>query len=55
LTLTILQHLVSIGQAAEQLMQSFQQDNPVDGETMPKIDESIIALERMFREGKIKE
>jgi hypothetical protein len=36
-------------------LQSLQQDNPADGSTMPKIDESIIALERMFREGKTKE
>jgi len=55
LTLEILQHLASIGQAAEQLLQSLQQDNPADGSTMPKIDESIIALEKMFKEGKIKE
>jgi hypothetical protein len=47
--------LASIGQAAEQLLQSLQQDNSADGSTMPKIDESIIALEKMFKEGKIKE
>ena len=46
LTLEILQHLVSIGQAAEQLLRSLELDNSVDE---GKTNETVKALERMFR------
>ena len=55
LTLAILQHLASIGQAAEQLLQSFQLEDSADGEAMPKMDDSLISLERMFGEEKRRE
>jgi hypothetical protein len=44
-----------VGQAAEQLLQSFQLDDSVNGEAVSKTDETIQALERMFKKGEIKE
>jgi len=52
LTLAILQHLASIGQAAEQLLQTFESENSTHSEQDDKIDFSIAALEKMFQENK---
>ena len=54
LTLEILQHLASIGQAAEQLLKTFESENENNGEQDYKIDYSIAALEKMFQENKQK-
>ena len=51
LTLEILQHLVSIGQAAEQLSRSIQLDNSIASETLSKTGDVMADFELIFKEG----